>query len=187
MDPRERDRIEDLLTGRISVEEFAAATGVDPRVDRWHVPERLRDAMVHRSADEVGWLVWLAHKFELNADWAGIFCDLLDADWHYEHEDLADTLQDIRDPNTVPCLLRAAQKRHEYLDYDGGHCLAVHCIWALHDIGTDAAVEALSVLAASKIAVIRDEAKERIRELAARRPDDPIPGYRSFRDARVRR
>lgn len=144
-------------------------------------------AIARRSADEVAWLVDHACKSKIHADWVNVFCDLLDEDWHYSHQDLADTLQDIRDPSAVACLLRAAQKRHEYLAYDDSYALAVNCIWALHDIGTGAAVQALNVLAASDVEIIRDKAKARIHDLAMRRPDDPVPDYRRHRDAKVRR
>src|SRR5688572_8448783 len=65
-----------------------------------------------------------------------IFCKLLQADWHYCHENIALILQGIKDPTTVNCLFEAAELHFDYLDYDDGFAFARKCTWALADIGT---------------------------------------------------
>ena len=66
-----------------------------------------------------------------------------------------------------------AARELPYLAWDDNHALAVKCIWALHDIGTDAAKEKLALLAGSDLEVIRENASELLAELHARRPGDP--------------
>ena len=65
-----------------------------------------------------------------------IFCKLLQADWHYKHEDIAQILQGLKDPSTVDCLYRAAELQFDYLNYDDTFGFARKCTWALADIGT---------------------------------------------------
>jgi hypothetical protein len=68
-----------------------------------------------------------------------VLCDLLSATWHECHEDIALTLQQIRDPRASRALGQAAILKFEYLDYDNSYAFARKCIWALADIGTDEA------------------------------------------------
>jgi len=151
------------------------------------VPRRLRVALVERSADEVELILHLAFAVGLDAEWAGVLGEAIEADWHHSHEDLAGALQDIRDPRSAPVLLRVAETQYPYLGYDNARAFATKCMWALHDIGTDEAIAALEILAGSHVPIIRAKAQERIQALRSRSPGDPIPAYRRARDRRVRR
>lgn len=186
MTPEQRKLIFGCTSGEISVEELVARLGVDPRHDRELVPTQLRESLANRSLDDVECALRLAFKFKLSRHWAPTFAALLDEDWHFSHEDLASCLQDIRDPATVDALYRCALKRLSYLAYDEAYALAVKCIWALHDIGTSAAVERLESLASCDVEPIREAASERLRALAQRQADDPVPAYRRARDAKMR-
>lgn len=75
---------------------------------------------------------------------------LLEAPWHFKHEDIVSLLQKLRPPEAVAALERAALIRHTYLDYDVRFALARKCTWALADIGTDEAKAALRRLTQSK-------------------------------------
>jgi hypothetical protein len=170
----------------LSDDEFVAEFGVDPRQDREFVPAQLRDAIANREPADVECALYLAFRFDLSRSWTSLLAGLLDEEWHTSHESLATALQDIRDPSTVEVLFRTARKRLDYLAYDDAFALAVKCIWALHDIGTEAAIEKLTLLALSEVPPIRRAAEERLTALAARRPEDPVPHYRLVRDAKVR-
>jgi hypothetical protein len=177
----------DLAIGRMSTENFIAKFGVDPRTDHEFVRQELECALNKKSARDVELAMILAHRFVLCASWSTMLAELLHADWHISHEDVASALQDIRDPSTVDALYEAALKRHPYLDYDEAFALAVKCIWALHDIGTGPAREKLALLAQSDNEVIRRNAIKRLSALAARRPGEPEQPYRVAREANVRR
>jgi hypothetical protein len=186
MTPAQRKLISRYRPGSSSDEEFVAEFGVDPRQDRDFVPSELRDAMANQMPGDLEDAMYLAFRFDLSRSWAPLLAQLLEEEWHTSHEDLAEALQDIREPSTVEALFYTAQKRLPYLAYDAAFALAVKCIWALHDIGTDAAIEKLGHLASSEAPPIRAAAKERLAALAARRPEDPVPRYRLARDAKVR-
>ena len=186
MTPAQRKLISRYRSGNLSDEEFVAAFGVDPRQDRDFVPSQLRNAIASQVPRDLRYAMYLAFLFDLSRSWAPLLAQLLEEEWHTSHEDLASALQDIRDPSTVEALFCTARKRLRYLAYDDAFALAVKCIWALHDIGTDAAIQKLELLTSSEVPPIRAAAKERLAALAARRPEDPVPRYRLARDARVR-
>lgn len=81
---------------------------------------------------------------------------------HYRHEDVARWLQDLRDPRAVDALHAAALTKYEYLAYDDSHAFARKCTWALADIGTPAAQDALGLLAACDDPEIAGYAQKRL-------------------------
>jgi hypothetical protein len=166
----------DFALGRISIDDFVQKFGADPR-DPNVVHKELEEALAERSPEGVGCAIILAARFGLSREWAGLFCALLDADWHYNHEDIAHLLQGMRVPSTVECLCRAALKKHAYLDYNNSSALARKCIWALHDIGTKEAFEKLAILATSDDDLIRECAEKRLKD-ADKRTEFPTPPFR---------
>lgn len=110
-----------------------------------------------------------------------ILCSLLVRDDHKGHDDLADTLQNLRDPRSVECLFDRAHRALPYLDYNESSALARRCVWALHDIGTEEAVAKLEALAKDPREEVSAEAADRLLSLR-RENGDPRP-YRLARDA----
>jgi hypothetical protein len=180
-----RELVVALALGRVSTDEFVARFGIDPRTDRTYVARSLDAASHDRSADDLAVLLILVAHFGLSKTWAAVLASLLLADWHESHEDLANALQDLRDPTTVNALFDAAVRTYAYLDYDESRALAVKCIWALHDIGTNTARTRLESLSRSEVEVIRRSARERLDALGARRAGEPEATYRIARNARV--
>jgi hypothetical protein len=87
---------------------------------------------------------------------------LAEAPWHHRHEDVVRALQDLRSPSAVDALERVAPAVYNYLDCDNGFALARRCTWALADIGTPEAHQALTRLAACENPVIASYAEERL-------------------------
>jgi hypothetical protein len=187
MDEIKRKLVFGFASGRLSIDEFVRQFDVDPQIDHDCVRRALECAIDHRGAEELECAMVLAFSFGLSASWAPMLCNLLRERWHTSHENIVGALQDIRDPSTVDCLFETALERYAYLDYDDSFALAVKCIWALHDIGTAYAKEKLKILADSDITAIRENARERLIALSAKRPGDPEPPYRRVRDGNVRR
>ena len=71
------------------------------------------------------------------------------APWHSRHEDVVRAIQDLQCDSAVPALECTAHATHDYLAYDEFFGLARKCIWALADIGTPAAYQALQRLSES--------------------------------------
>ncbi len=128
MDISKGQLILDLAHGRISADVFVSKFGSDPRSSPDLIRAELEQAMAEKCSNCVEYALILGFHFGLSPSWAPVLSKLLEEDWHFKHEDIADALQDIRAPSTVDCLYRAALKKHEYLAYDDGTGLAVRCI-----------------------------------------------------------
>ena len=163
-----------------------AISDADVRDDPSVLQRALEAVLDERNAGDVERLMTLAYKYGLSRSWAQVLCDLLESDWHHSHETIALALQDIRQPSTVACLHRAAERRYAYLDYDDSAALARKCIWALHDIGTPDAIEALKSLAERSSEPRACYARKRLKQIAQRPPDSPPEPYRVARDRNVR-
>jgi len=87
---------------------------------------------------------------------------LLEATWHYKHEDIVLILQELKDARAVDALYRTALIDYEYLNHDEFFGLARKCTWALADIGTEEAKTKLELLAGSDNENIRGYAKKRL-------------------------
>ena len=87
---------------------------------------------------------------------------LAEAPWHQRHEDVVHALQLLRSPVAVGALERAAFSTHEYLAYDHNYALARKCTWALADIGTPEAQQALARIANCDDLTIAGYAKKRL-------------------------
>ncbi len=87
---------------------------------------------------------------------------LLDAPWHHSHEDIAHNLQLLRSPEAIEALERTTHSHLKYLEYDSGYALKRKCTWALADIGTTEAREALERIAENDDPEIAAYAKRRL-------------------------
>jgi len=87
---------------------------------------------------------------------------LAQAPWHFSHEDVVHALQELRSPETVGILEKTAFSVHEYLGYDEFFGLARKCTWALADVGTTEAQQALERIANCDNPVIAGYAKKRL-------------------------
>ncbi len=87
---------------------------------------------------------------------------LAEAPWHSRHEDIVQSLQQLRSPDALAALERTAHARYSYLEYDDLFGLARKCTWALADIGTPEAHQALTRLAACNNSLIAGYARKRL-------------------------
>ena len=91
-----------------------------------------------------------------------LLAEVLVENWHFRHEDVALAIQDLKCACAVEALERRASGNPDYLIWDENHALARKCTWALADIGTDDAKQALERLSKSVTSVVRDFAQKRL-------------------------
>ena len=170
--------MEQFLNGNQSLVGLLASAGVEVH----EIPEDLlREMDSNYLSHEFIW-AWCqaATLFGRSQRLTSILCQLLSRDDHENHEDVADTLQDLKAPQSIGCLFERTTRPLAYLDYDDNAGLARRCVWALHDIGTTSAIAKLQVLCRDERKAVASEAKERLKSLAAK----PGPErYRMARDA----
>jgi hypothetical protein len=125
----------------------------------------LASTLKSRNEGQVESLLSLCFRFgalDCLGESVPLLCQLLEEDFHQRHEDIARHLQLLKDPRSVDSLYQACFATLPYRDYDENENLARKCIWALHDIGTDAAFERLRQLAEDPRPLIAGYAKKRL-------------------------
>ena len=167
MEQRTRELISALSVGTMSADEFIEAYFNGKPPSESQLMELLREGISRRDADAIEEAVVLLYvcDFDLRA-FAASCRELLPADWHYKHEDIAQLLGEIKDPGAVDCLYEAATREHAYLDYDDTHQLARKCIKALSAIGSEAAVSRLRELSLQDNATVAEYARKELLHLA---------------------
>ncbi len=167
MKQKTRELISALSVGAVGADEFIEAyfDGKPPAESQ--VMELLREGISKRDADAIEEAVVLLYvcDFDLRA-FAAPCRELLSADWHYKHEDIAQLLGEIKDPASVDCLYEAATREYAYLDYDDTYQLARKCIKALSAIGSEAAVVRLRELSLQDNAMVAEYARKELLHLA---------------------
>ena len=133
-----------------------------PSEPQIHVREPLESAIRQQSADLAESAVYQAFKVGLHPIYVPCLVILADAGWHLRQEDVVRALQQLRGPDAVDVLERAAFSIHAHLAYDEDFGLARKCTWALADIGTPEAQRALTRLASCDNAVIAVYARKRL-------------------------
>jgi hypothetical protein len=151
MTTRQQRAIDDFSGGRISVDELNVALCADIAADPDAVFDAVKDALCAGDDAPIR-----------ERDIVPTLIALLRAGGHYQHEDLARWLQDLRDPRAVDALYEVALTKHEYLAFNNSYALARKCTWALADIGTREAREKLRLLAGGDDPEIAGYAQKRL-------------------------
>ncbi len=122
--------------------------------------DRLENAYKNREADDVECALY--EEITIDDGCTEILVQLLECDWHHSHEDIALTLQKLKDPKAIKALQQSAETKFDYLAYDNSEAFARKCIWALADIGTEEAKQALNEISASSNNVVAGYAQKRL-------------------------
>lgn len=102
-----------------------------------------------------------------------LLCELLAAEWHTRHEEIAGLLQWVGGDESVPALRAAAEAEFAYRDFDDSRTLTRRCVWALSDIRTPGAVAALEALAGSAVPRVRELAEYHLAKVRNGEPRSP--------------
>ena len=142
------------------------------------IVKKLRKSIESKNPDEVDNAVIEATSTDKPAEVVPYLCELLEAKWHFDHEDITLALQKIGDSRAIDVLKRTATCKFDYLDYDDSYPLSRKCTWALADIGTEEAKAALKELAKNSDELIAEYAQKRInnwdKELKRKRNAAPL-------------
>lgn len=109
----------------------------------------LREAVARHDPVDVELALIVCSKFGFTDEHLKPLLELAFADWHQQHENVANALGKIRSPASVNALVHLARWVPDYLAYDDARALATKSIWALGGICDDAARDALESLAHS--------------------------------------
>lgn len=127
------------------------------------ITELLKNAIANKNIDDLEKAIMAGFQTKENSDdYVGILIELLSADWHLCHENIVLQLQQLKDPRAIKILQKTVERKFKYLEYDDSFGLGRKCSWALADIGTEEAKEALRKIAASSNEKISGYAKKRL-------------------------
>lgn len=163
MNENERKLIFKLVLNEISEQEFLCEFTVNIVHHPNYIFELLERAYIEENAEDVEHALGLAARFNLFTQKdVDILCKLLEAHWHYKHEDIAQRLQHLKSPDAIECLYRTVLTKFDYLDWDNSYSLARKCMWALGDINTNESKKKIELLAESEDEEIRAYAFEQL-------------------------
>jgi hypothetical protein len=148
---------------RISLDDFLSRFPVNPINNTGYLLSELECGLRGKNAKSVAYAMLLGFRFKLfDPQAVDILCRLMAEDWHQQHEDIAQLMQRIKDPRCIEVLYGTALKKFEYLVYNESLALARKCTWALADIGTPEAQQAITQLANAGSEAIAGYARKRL-------------------------
>jgi hypothetical protein len=148
-------------TGRVSKDEFSRR--FPSALEQGKLALRLLDETFDaRNAEDLECALIVGHVFGFGPEHVDVLCHLIDADWHYSHEDVVDALDDLRSPKAIDALFRATQCVPKSLEYDVNRNLAVKAIWALGNLQDSEADAKLEVLSRSNDAIGQEAAAKQL-------------------------
>jgi len=96
----------------------------------------LRNALVDRDADDLELSLILGSVFGFTLDYLPLLVAAAHADWHYRHEDVAQTLGAVGTEAALPALAVLVSARPSYADkIDDSVALARHALHGIERIG----------------------------------------------------
>lgn len=122
----------------------------------------LEDAYMAQNAEDLQCALTIGFTFGFVPEHKDVLGRLVEADWHYSHEDVVSALQTWPTADTVDALYRATQRIPKSLEYDDSRALAVKAIWALGKIPGHEAETKLETLARSGDAILQRTAGEQL-------------------------
>lgn len=122
----------------------------------------LEDAYRTQNTEDLECALIVGYVFGFGREHVDILCHLIEADWHYSHEDVVGALDKLRTSDAVEALYNATLWIPKSLEYDDSRALAVKAIWALGRIPSAEARANLEILAHSNDTIVRSAAIEQL-------------------------
>ena len=120
---------------------------MQPTEQQLKASEHLESAIGEQNAASAESALWEACEAGLHPIHCKALIVLVEAPWHFQHENIVHALQELRCIDSVDALERTTFSAYPYRDYDDYFMLASQCIWALADLGTREAHDALTRIA----------------------------------------
>ena len=126
--------------------------------------------LADKNPDDVESALTILYALDENNNLIDFIHQLLLAPWHTKYEALVHELQQRKQPESVPFIKEAMQKKFPYPEsYETGTRQFINqCGHALWSIGTEAAIQAIRELSESQDPVLRDEMCYRLSRIEGR-------------------
>jgi hypothetical protein len=165
MNDEEKNLILALANKSITREEFLKRYPADLRSPSDYLSQLLEQVLKRKDKKEAEYAMLLGFSFGFEKKQIGILCQLLQAKWHEQHEDIVGLMQKFKAAESVDCLYETALTKFDYLKYNDSSALVVKCAWALGDIKTKQAEEKLRLLAQSDNPIAQEAANHQLKRI----------------------
>lgn len=107
------------------------------------------EVIAFKKGEDVAQALTLLWLLEVDHEFTDLLHQLILESWHTRYEEIIHSLQERKDPSSVPVIREAIQKKYEYLEsYGTGTAQFIsQCGHALKSIGTPEALEVIKDLA----------------------------------------
>jgi hypothetical protein len=165
MDIDEEKVVNELYLGRISFEEFRSKH--PELLTNDYIENEFEKAVNSKDKKVLGYLLSVLYQKGFSPELCPYLSDLMIADWHKEHENIAMVLQfDVKCPNSVDNLIKAMEFKFDYLfDMGDYEPFVTKCMYAIGDLGTDYALKRLNDLVECDDSIISEAAKHQLERL----------------------
>lgn len=139
----------DLLGRVITLDNFFSESGMNAQNANGYILNILQNEYTGKDAEGVELALSLGfyvNSFSLS--YIPILSDLIVADWHQRHEDIASIFQRLKAPESIDPVVKSMHLKFNYW-YDDGDAFIRKCSYVLGEIGTDYAIEKLKELSNS--------------------------------------
>lgn len=169
---REAELCADLVSGRISQEEFCRAYPIEPRKASEAGHAMLVRGLHERDRRGVEAGIVLVLTFGVSEAYLDVLLELVEDPWHRSHEKVVSALAELHSPRIVEPLGRTGWVWYPYLDDEEPGALASRCIGVLGKMRTREAVLQLEDL--TRLASVGSEAEEQLKHIESESPSEDI-------------
>lgn len=127
----------------------------------------VRNAIRENSPDQIEVSISNLLDSETIHEYTELLNELLITPNHYNHQEIAKTLQEIKSPTTIPFVKKALETNFEYLDYtcSDSDVIAKWFSWILYSIGNNDAITLIEEYTNSLDEGISNEMKYRLNKI----------------------
>lgn len=167
MNQLEKDLLDKLAVGNIDEDYFFSIFPFDIKNDKDYVVSAVEKAIVANGISEIEYaiqLIWLSGKDD---EFIDLLHSLLLNPNHYSHQTIVKSLQDLKNPKSVPFIEKALETNFDYIPYNGSDSdsVAKWFSWALASIGTPEALDVIRKYSNSQAQGIREEMLRRLKKI----------------------
>jgi hypothetical protein len=155
----ERKLLLEMGGGEITRHQFYKEFPVDIRNSKDYVINEIRSAIDKENVEELELAISMIWLSENVGQFVDILNELLINPNHLSHQLITKTIQESKNPSSIPYIKRVLQSNFDYLAYTGSDsdAIAKWFSWALHSIGTKEAIDVMKEYAKSEDEGIRNE------------------------------
>ena len=170
---KEKSVYQDYFSNKISVETLAEQLKLSDKNFPFVVQEKMEQDLSEKDAEMLEYHVyslflWKERTNPKEREPLVLFTDILNrlllCDWHKQHEDIVNLLQEISAGSSVDVLYKAIYLKLSYLEWDDNFSFQKKCVRAINHIGGESARRYLELLGQEKNSIIRELAERKLRE-----------------------